>query len=116
MMEVEAVCLNDASIDKKYYFVWLNTDLRKCFTFDVNFSTDLSIHPGVANGWGYSDHWAAERETSWQSTGGGGGGGGGDKVNTDFIPNMTSASEDYFLIVTHMSSVREIPFEVQLTR
>lgn len=42
--------------------------------------------------------------------------GGGDKVNTDFIPNMTSASEDNFLIVTHMSSVREIPFEVQLTR
>ena len=41
----------------------------------------------VTNGWGHVDHWAAERETSWQSTGGGEGEGGGgrgvDKVNTD---------------------------------
>ena len=66
----------------KIYFAWPNTGLRKCFTFDVSFSTDLSIHPLVANGWGHVDHWAAERETSWQSTGGGG---RGDKVNTDTI-------------------------------
>ena len=50
---------------------------------------------------------------------GGGGGGRGDEVNTDTIhrvPTMTSTSEYHFMTVTHMSSVREISFEVQLTR